>query len=201
MFLKQLGAGEKIGPNHFTVDCNHHSNCVLVAQLPDHTLVVALHWLRNGVHLFRDFLVSHDASIGRGRIYLGRRSIDHYRLRHGVLRLAHFIPNLLLVFGNHRLTAHSGAANRDAVSPRAVPKLYLPSAAVQRPGSTQNTLRSTGSLSAGTMRSLPITRSCLPPVTISPASNSNGRLELLTSTNWLTSASRTGCGIGRVPGR
>ena len=60
--------------------------------------------------------------------------------------------------------------------------------ATQRPGSTQNTLRSTGSLSAGTMRSLPITRSCLPPVTISPASNSSGRLELFTSTSRFTCA-------------
>src|SRR5258708_380765 len=47
---------------------------------------------------------------------------------------------------------------------------------------SQNTSRSIGSLSAGTIRSLPITRSCLPPVTISPASRTSGRFELLTST-------------------
>src|ERR1035437_11132462 len=45
------------------------------------------------------------------------------------------------------------------------PKLDL--VATQRVGSTQNTARSIGSLFGGTMRSLPTTRSCLPPVTIS----------------------------------
>ena len=75
-----------------------------------------------------------------------------------------------------------------------VPKCSL--LATQRPGSTQNTLRSTGSLSAGTMRSFPITRSCLPPVTISPARSSNGRFELLISTNRFTSAfSRRTAGV------
>src|SRR5258708_21204644 len=59
---------------------------------------------------------------------------------------------------------------------------------IQRPCSTQNTERSTGSLSAGTILSLPTTRSCFPPVTTSPASRISGRLELLTSTNRFTSA-------------
>src|ERR1700678_3397285 len=66
------------------------------------------------------------------------------------------------------------------------PKLVL--LATQRPGSTQKTFKSTGSLSAGTMRSLPITRSCLPPATISPASSNKGRFELLIKTSRLTSA-------------
>src|ERR1700759_4468810 len=39
----------------------------------------------------------------------------------------------------------------------------------QRPCSTQKTERSTGSLSAGTILSLLTPRSCLPPVTTSPA--------------------------------
>ena len=67
---------------------------------------------------------------------------------------------------------------------------------VQRPGSTQNTPRSMGSLSAGMMRSAPMTRSCLPPVTISPASKTSGRLELFTSTSWLTWAPVSGAGVG-----
>lgn len=45
-----------------------------------------------------------------------------------------------------------------------------------------------GNLSAGTRRSLPMTRSCFPPVTISPAKRINGRFELLTRTRRLTSA-------------
>src|SRR4051812_1122378 len=57
---------------------------------------------------------------------------------------------------------------------------------VQRPGSTQKTPRSTGSLSAGMTRSFAITRSCLPPVTISPASRMSGRLELFTRTRLFT---------------
>jgi len=54
--------------------------------------------------------------------------------------------------------------------------LLLPT---QRPGSTQKTLRSTASGPDGTIRSAPMTRSCFPPVTISPASRSNGRPDLL----------------------
>src|SRR5438128_786635 len=77
-------------------------------------------------------------------------------------------------------------------TPGAIPNLSL--VPTHRPGSTQNTLKSMGSLSAGTMRSLPITRSCLPPVTISPANNNRGRLELFTSTNWFTWAFSTGIG-------
>jgi hypothetical protein len=57
---------------------------------------------------------------------------------------------------------------------------------VQRPCSMQNTDRSIGSAPTGTIRSLAITRSCLPPVTISPASNSSGRFELFTSTSVFT---------------
>jgi hypothetical protein len=45
---------------------------------------------------------------------------------------------------------------------------------VQRPGSMQKTERSIGSPPAGTMRSLAMTRSCLPPVTISPAKEHEG---------------------------
>src|SRR5450432_1245763 len=52
----------------------------------------------------------------------------------------------------------------------------LPLVPTQRPCSTQNTARSTGSLSAGTILSLP-------PVTTSPASRISGRFELLTSTS------------------
>src|SRR4051794_6048439 len=59
---------------------------------------------------------------------------------------------------------------------------------VHRPGSTQKTLRSTGSLCGGTIRSLPMMRSCFPPVTISPASSNNGRSELFSSTSLFTSA-------------
>src|SRR6185437_2972376 len=66
--------------------------------------------------------------------------------------------------------------------------------ATHRPGSTQKTERSTGSLSAGTMRSLAKTRSCFPPVTTSPASRISGRLELFTSTRRFTSAPRRYCG-------
>ena len=71
--------------------------------------------------------------------------------------------------------------------------------ATHRPGSTQNTDRSIGSDFGGTMRSTPITRSCLPPVTTSPASKSSGRSELLISTRRLTSA--PDCRGIRVPGR
>ena len=77
-------------------------------------------------------------------------------------------------------------------------------APVHRPGSTQNTLRSIGSLSGGTIRSLPITLSCLPPVTISPASRSRGRCELLINTSWFTCAPPGEIGIGwrrRIIGR
>src|ERR1039458_8330942 len=60
--------------------------------------------------------------------------------------------------------------------------------ATQRPGSTQNTDRSMGSDLGGTMRSTPITRSCLPPVTTSPASRSRGWSELLIRTNRFTAS-------------
>ena len=49
-----------------------------------------------------------------------------------------------------------------------------------------------GSLLGGTMRSLPTTRSCLPPVTISPASRIRGRSELFTRTRRFTSAPSPG---------
>ncbi len=62
----------------------------------------------------------------------------------------------------------------------------------QRSGSTQNTERSMGSLLGGTMRSLATTRSCLPPVTISPASRMRGRSELFSKTRRLTSAPSRG---------
>ena len=53
---------------------------------------------------------------------------------------------------------------------------------VHRPGSMQKTDRSTGSPPAGTILSFAMTRSCLPPVTISPANSNKGRFELFTST-------------------
>ena len=80
--------------------------------------------------------------------------------------------------------------------PRGAPPPVL---ATQRPGSTQKTLRSMGSLLGGTMRSLPTTRSCLPPVTISPASRISGRSELLTSIRRLTCAPSPHGIIGRSP--
>ena len=57
---------------------------------------------------------------------------------------------------------------------------------VQRPCSMQNTERSIGSAPAGTILSFAMIRSCLPPVTISPASNNSGRFELFTSTSVFT---------------
>src|ERR1035438_8259785 len=60
--------------------------------------------------------------------------------------------------------------------------------ATQRPGSTQNTDRSIGPDFGETIRSTPMTRSCLPPVTTSPASRSKGWSELLIRTRRFTSA-------------
>src|SRR5258708_6735561 len=65
---------------------------------------------------------------------------------------------------------------------------------VQRPCSTQKTSRGSGGAPTGTMRSLPMTRSCLPPLTSSPARSSNGRLLRLIRTSWLTEAPRGGSG-------
>src|ERR1700730_15690000 len=65
---------------------------------------------------------------------------------------------------------------------------------VQRPCSTQKTSRGSGGAPAGTMRSLPMTRSCLPPLTSSPPRSNSGRLLRLINTRWLTEAPVLGCG-------
>ena len=73
-----------------------------------------------------------------------------------------------------------------AMAALGIPAVNFSLVPTHRPGSTQNTSRSMGSLSGGTMRSFAITRSCLPPVTISPANNNRARFELLISTSRLT---------------
>src|SRR5712692_6893683 len=97
VLLEQLSAGKEIGPDHLTVHRDHYTDCILVAQLADDALIVALHRLRYRVHLFLNFLVSHDARVGCSRVHLSCRSVDLHRFRHDMLRLTNFIPNLLLI--------------------------------------------------------------------------------------------------------
>src|ERR1700674_3549060 len=52
-----------------------------------------------------------------------------------------------------------------------------------RPFSTQNTSSGRGAAAGGTIRSLEMIRSCFPPLTSSPASNSNGFEPRLISTS------------------
>ena len=68
--------------------------------------------------------------------------------------------------------------------------------ATQRPGSTQKTDRSIGSDFGGTMRSTPITRSCLPPVTTSPASSNKRSVGVVDQHQ----AVHFACGIALVTG-
>src|SRR6185312_305512 len=64
----------------------------------------------------------------------------------------------------------------------------FPDVSTHRPGSTQKTARSTGSLSGATIRSFPTQSVLLASGYDSPASKINGNLELFTSTRRFTSA-------------
>src|SRR5208282_6007491 len=71
----------------------------------------------------------------------------------------------------------------------------------QRPCSTQNTFNGNGSAPTGTMRSLPITQSCLPPLTSSPADRINRCLRRLIGTSLFTDGALYLCTAGRTTPR
>src|SRR5208282_780611 len=79
---------------------------VLIAQLANDAFIVALHRLGYGINLLLHFFVIHHAGIRGGRIHF--RSSRSWKIhRHCLLRLSYVVPNLLLVLGGHRASAHA----------------------------------------------------------------------------------------------
>ena len=160
-------------------------------------LIARLHdWSGGFIDLVADGAGLHDLGVAGGAEgrCVGRSDPDGRMARRGARRQRPFamrdgamdgIPYLLLILLDHGALA-DGGLNHESVGRALAAAPKVAELSVQRPGSIQKTPRSMGSAPAGTMRSLAMTRSCLPPVTISPARRRSGLEELLTRTSVLT---------------
>src|ERR1700722_5931076 len=105
IFLQQVRAGEDVSPDQLAVDCDRYADRVLVAQLLNQALVVALDGLGDGIDSLLHFLIGHHARVRSGTCQ-SRRPVDCYGLRHRVSGLPHFRPHFLLVLFVHGFGAY-----------------------------------------------------------------------------------------------